>query len=217
MMEKEKKEIVKIARKMAEKGVLFGSWGNLSILNGRHMAITPSAMRYENMKPSDVAVIDLSGRQAEGKEKSTEWRMHAEIYRTSGHRAVVHVHSPYASAFGVARRPVKCRTEDAVQLIGDIIPVTPYFLTGTRKLAFAVAEAMEKKRSNAAIMANHGLVAAGRTLYEAWLTALVAEKTCMVEILGRCAGRPRDIPKRERIQLKEKFVQYAKSLFNLKM
>ena len=214
MMANEKRLIVKIARKMAEKGMLFGSWGNLSIFNGRHIAITPSAFPYECMKPSDIAVITMSGKQIEGKEKSTEWRMHAEIYRNTRHRAVVHVHSPYASAFAVARKPVKCRTEDAIQLIGEKIPVTKYHMTGTKELAFSVVEAMEKSSSNATIIANHGLVTAGRNLYEAWLAAIVAEKTCMVELLGKGIGRLKDIPARNRAGLKEKFRQYASRLFS---
>ena len=213
MMEKEKKEIVRVAKMLLEKGMLFGSWGNISIFNGSKIAITPTAVPYEKMKASDIAVISLSGKQIEGREKSTEWRMHAEIYRMGKHRAVAHLHSPYASAFSVLRKRVKCRTEDAVQLIGESISVAPYHLTGTRDLAFAVAHSMEKHNSNAVIMANHGLVAAGRNLHEAWMTALVAEKACMIEAVASKIGRPKEIPKRERMALAEKFSEYSKKLF----
>ncbi len=209
-MEREKRKLLDAIRELMERGLLFGSWGNLSIRKNDRIVITPSAIPYSRMKTRDISIIDLSGRHIAGGKPSSEWRMHAQIYKTLEAKAIIHLHSPYATIFSLARKAVKCRTEDSIQVIGDSIPVARYFQTGTKDLAFEVAEKARKAR--AVIMANHGLVVHGRSMEEALYAAIIAEKTCMAEAFSRLVGRPKDIPAKDREGLKEKYRKYSGKL-----
>ena len=100
-----KKHLVEMAKKAYADKMFAATSGNLYIYdreNGR-MYITPGSYPYEIMTPEDAMVIDLDGNILEGVHKpSSEWRMHAAVYRNDKTvNAIVHTHSPYATAFAI--------------------------------------------------------------------------------------------------------------------
>lgn len=89
---------------------MAGTSGNISAYfrEKQWIVITPSSYDYSLMAEEDIVVIDLDGNLVEGRHKpSSEWKMHAEIYRHLSHaNAVVHTHSPYASSFAVNHQEI---------------------------------------------------------------------------------------------------------------
>jgi len=170
---------------MAELGLVRGSSGNVSVRRGDTVLITPSGIVYERLHPSQVIAIDLAGRVVSGMgAPSSEWRMHLSIYRAREDvRAVVHTHSPYATAASF-RKHLPVFHDEGKMLFGDEVPVSEHAPPGSWALAEAVAEALGK-RGKVALIARHGAVAVGRTLTEALLLAEKLEEAATVFFFSR--------------------------------
>jgi|LSQX01.2.fsa_nt_gb L-fuculose-phosphate aldolase len=176
------------ANRLCQDRLVVGTWGNISARDGNCFWITPSGMPYESLTVSDLICLDLESGKPRGRWKpSSEWRLHMAFYR---HRpdvmAVVHTHSIYATAFAVARRPVPAAVEDLAQAVGGSVEVAPYALPGTDELAKNAVQAFGKK--NAVLLANHGLVAAAKTMEEALKICLLVEKTAKIVLLAHSLG-----------------------------
>src|SRR5512139_2597161 len=105
----EKQIVVEAAKRMAEKGLVVGASGNVSLrlpLQGKRqlLAITPSAKDYATLTVDDIQVLDFSGKKVEGDRKpSVETGLHIAIYKARKNvNAIIHTHSIYASAAGVS-------------------------------------------------------------------------------------------------------------------
>lgn len=183
-------EVVKTGRSLLEKGLVTGTWGNVSArLPGSGLvAITPSGRDYRLMTADDITVIDLQGAKVAGAlNPSSEWPLHAAIYaRRPDVGAVVHTHSVFASACAVARRAIPPVIEDLVQLVGGSIDVADYTLPGTMQLADNAVRALADKQ--AVLLANHGMVGCGQTLREAILVCELVEKAAQIYIYATQLG-----------------------------
>jgi len=171
---------------MAELGLVRGSSGNVSLRRGDLILITPSGIPYRWLHPKQVIAIELSsGDKFSGYgEPSSEWRMHLSIYRAREDvRAVVHTHSPYATAASF-RKHLPVFHDEGKMLFGDEVPVSEHAPPGSWALAEAVAEALGK-RGKVALIARHGAVAVGRTLTEALLLAEKLEEAATVFFFSR--------------------------------
>ena len=179
---------------MAELGLVRGSSGNVSARRGDIILITPRGIIYEHLHPPQVIAIDLAGRAVSGAgAPSSEWRLHVAIYRARGDvGAIVHTHSPYATAasFG-ARFPVV--HDEGKLLFGEEIPISRHAPPGTWELAEAVAEALAGGK--AVLIAHHGAVAVGGTLREALLLAEKLEEAAwLAQLLGAAGARRNRYP-----------------------
>lgn len=172
------REIIRIALKMVQSGLVKGTWGNISVLEDDRVFITPSGLPYEQLVSEDIAVVDLAtGVQIGGRLKySSELPLHLIIYKNfPDFKGIVHTHSIYASAFAAIEKEIPCYTEDQAQIIGGSIPSTLYALPGTKELGENVKQVLRTGKY-AALLAKHGLVAVGRSLQEAFMVAEIAEK-----------------------------------------
>ncbi|HYT73864.1 MAG TPA: L-ribulose-5-phosphate 4-epimerase AraD [Vicinamibacterales bacterium] len=124
------REIVyKANRKLAETGLVFGTFGNVSAVDraARVLAIKPSGVAYEALTPQQIVMVSLET----GRPVNSDWRpssdtaTHLELYRAfPSIGGVVHTHSEYATVFAQARQPIRCMgTTHADYFHGDI-PVT---------------------------------------------------------------------------------------------
>lgn len=189
MTEAEAREAVRATGLLLlEKGLVAGTWGNVSLrFSETEMAITPTGSDYRALRAEEVAVVDLVTGESRGGRPSSERLMHEAIYAARPELlAVVHTHSLGASTAAAARREVPPVLDELAQIVGPSLRVARYALPGTRALARAVVRAMAGR--TAALMANHGLVAAGRGLEEALLCAEVAEKGCRAFIEASFLG-----------------------------
>ena len=196
MTENEAKEAVRaMGLRLVELGLTAGTWGNASIrFSEGAMAITPSGFDYESMRAEDIVIVDLATGEARGGKPSTEKALHMEIYGKRREAiAIVHTHSMSASTVAAARREVPPILDDLAQIVGPSLRVADYSIPGTKKMARSVLKAMAGR--TAALMANHGAIAIGRSADEALLCAQIVEKGCRAfieaEFLGGAVGVPR--------------------------
>lgn len=189
MTEIEAKELVRAAGlELLETGLVEGTWGNISIrVSPELMAITPSGRDYRSISAEDIVLVDLRTGSSRGGRPSTETPLHAAIYRErSDVAAIVHTHSMSASTVAAARREVPPVLDDFAQIVGPSLRTADYALPGSGKMAKVVMKALRGRM--AALLANHGAVAVGRSMKEALLCARMVEKGCRVFIEAEFLG-----------------------------
>lgn len=174
---------------MEDGGLVQGTSGNLSARSDGAMLITPSAMPCGALDPDDLVVMELDGSVRTGDGPSTEWRLHASVYRGRPEvQAVLHAHPPFCTALSCLRREIPAFHYMVVAAGGGSIRCAPYAAFGTEELADRVMEALEGRR--ACLMANHGMVALGSSVGAAVDLALEVES--LAEIYWRAVqiGEP---------------------------
>jgi L-fuculose-phosphate aldolase len=154
--------ILATALEMDRRGFAVSKSGNVSCRFGSGMLITPAAKPWLELKPQDMVLVSLAGEVATGGLPSSEWRFHAAIYRARPEaQAIVHTHSPQASALSCARRPIPAFHYTVALAGGADIRCADYATFGTAELADNVISAIEGRR--AVLLANHGVIAIGAT------------------------------------------------------
>jgi ribulose-5-phosphate 4-epimerase/fuculose-1-phosphate aldolase len=173
---------------MATAGLATGSSGNVSLRFGDHALITASGIPYARLGIDQVIEIDMEGDRLSGRgEPSSEWRMHVAIYaRRKDVQAIVHTHSPMATAAAIALSTLPVLHDEGKILFGDGIPVSVHHPPGTSDLANAVVEALGSGRG--ALIAKHGTVAVGATLAAALEAAIKIEEAARLLLLSRQFG-----------------------------
>ena len=119
-----RQEIVDKSLEAFREGLFSGTSGNMSCrVAPDEMLITPTSVRYDVLRAQDIVYMKLDGTVLEGElQPSSEWRMHAAVYKAYGEtNAVFHTHSPYATAFAVVRKSIPAvLIESCIFLGGDI-------------------------------------------------------------------------------------------------
>lgn len=183
--------IVLMGRKLISKGLVAGSWGNISCRAGNgNIAITPSGRGYELLTPEDIVLLDAEGKAYAGQRiPSSESRLHMAVYKAVPQaQAVIHTHSVYASALAAMRKPVPAVIEDIVQICGGRVDCAAYAFPGTQELADAAVAALAGRK--AALLANHGAVCWGKSLDDALTVAEILEKAAHIAVIcAACGGR----------------------------
>ena len=193
-------ELLRVTRRAYFQDRMFAATsGNLSIFDRERgvIYITPSSYPYEDMTEADMMAVDLDGNILEGPHRpSSEWRMHAAIYRGIDRvNAIVHTHSPYATAFAINGTPIPPALFEQAYFIGGEIPVAARAIPGTPAVGENCVAALKDR--NGCLMANHGALAVGATLAEAYTRAVYIEDAAKAYALALAAGRPRIIPQEE--------------------
>ena len=178
-----KKEFCEFCRLVQGRGLVSGSGGNLSLsLEGR-ILISPSGRPLGALREEDVVELLPDGSVLGGR-PSSERRMHEACYAVRPElRAVLHVHSPWATALSCSldldmRRAIGKR-------VGEL-PALPYRLPGSAQLAEEVGAVIARRDS--VLLCNHGVVTVGRSFEEALVLAEEIEAEAMMFLLlGRNA------------------------------
>jgi L-fuculose-phosphate aldolase len=177
-------EIVRVARALRERGLAIGTSGNVGArLGDGRIAITPSTMDYDLMTPNDIVIVEADGSPSEGGlSPSSELRIHVEILAARPDvMAIVHTHSPFATTFAAARRPVPAVHYVLAPLVApgrDTLRVAPYATFGTAELARNAVDTLGA--DNACLLANHGAIAVAGSLASALGRAERVEELAML-------------------------------------
>lgn len=174
------------------KGLLTQTSGNLSIrLSADAIAITPTSIEYDRMTPEDIVVCDLDGAVLAGnRAPSSETPLHAAVYRLRDDiKAIVHTHSPQATTLAILGLPIPAVHYIIASLNTTTVPVAPYATYGTPELAASVRDTFQAP-GLAVLIANHGLVAGGRTLKQAADGAETTEILAGYYYRALTAGQP---------------------------
>jgi L-fuculose-phosphate aldolase len=195
-LESERRAVAAASRRLAAEGLVLGTAGNVSAAAGELIAITPTGAVLAELEPAQVAVIDRSGALVEGElEPTSELGLHLGVYERFDAGAVVHTHSPVATALSCVLDELPC-VHYSMLLFGGTVRVAPYETFGTPELASAVGEALEGR--TAALMANHGAVAYAADVEAAVESSLLLEWACGVYWRARAVGEPRVLGEAER-------------------
>ena len=191
-----REQVAAASRRLAAEGLVLGTAGNVSARHGDEVAITPTGAVLAELEAEHVSVVDLDGEQVDGDLAPTsELDLHLGVYRRYDAGAVVHTHSPMATALSCVLDELPC-VHYQMLLLGGPVPVAPYATFGTPELANSVLDALEGHR--AALMANHGAIAHAGDLDEALELSLLLEWACTVYWRAAAIGEPRALGAEER-------------------
>ncbi|MEE1801808.1 MULTISPECIES: class II aldolase/adducin family protein [unclassified Streptomyces] len=169
-------ELVDTARRTAAEGLVVGTSGNVSVRVGELVLVTPSGVPYDRLAPGDAIAVDLTGRQVLGTLTPTsELPLHLAVYRDTSATAVVHTHAVHATAVSTLVPELPLIHYMAAAL-GGPVRVAPYALYGSEELARGMREALVDR--TACLLRNHGTVAYGDTLAQAYDRTAQLEWMC---------------------------------------
>ncbi|MBO7720778.1 MAG: L-ribulose-5-phosphate 4-epimerase AraD [Kiritimatiellae bacterium] len=211
MLEELKNEVYAANMRLVGAGLVTLTWGNASGFDRSSglMVIKPSGVDYGAMKPSDMVVVDLSGKTVEGGLRpSSDTPTHLEFYRRfDGVGGAVHTHSPEATAWAQAARAIPCRGTTHADGFCGPVPVTRFLTPEEVEEAYelntgrAVAELFTGRdplATPAALVAGHGPFTWGETPAKAVDNAValeaVAKMARLMELLDRPGGAPPSLP-----------------------
>ena len=181
--------ICETGRRLLAAGLVHGSAGNISVRHGDHVSITPSGIDYVGLEAADIVTIDLAGAVVDGsRAPSSERAVHLEIYRGRPDvSAIVHTHSISATALAAIGEPIPAFLVEAMVVLGGVVAVAPFRMTGTPELGVAAARALGSGR--AVLLQSHGAVAVGSSLDEARDRAFALEEVAKVYVHVLSMGR----------------------------
>jgi L-fuculose-phosphate aldolase len=207
-----REEIIAYGKKAIEAGLTKGTGGNLSVWDEASdtMAITPSGIDYFAITPGQIVLIDVqTGRIKEGDAvPSSECDMHRVFYKyRKDIKAIIHTHTTFAATIACMNWDLPA-VHYLVALAGMDVRCAKYATYGTVQLAKNAFEAMKDRK--AALLANHGLLAGGQSLGEAFTITEEIEFCCELYYRTKCMGQPVILPEEEMRLMLERFQNYGK-------
>ncbi|HSD25718.1 MAG TPA: class II aldolase/adducin family protein [Vicinamibacteria bacterium] len=186
-----KAEIIAVGRKLWQRQYVDGNGGNISYRLGENAVLcTPTLVSKADLKPGDLCLVDLEGRQLAGaRARTSEILMHTEIYKAVPEaKGVVHCHPPHATAYAITGRvPPTCVIPEYEVFVGNVA-LTRYETPGTQEFADAVLPFVRKH--NSLLLANHGIVCWADTVTHAEWYAEVLDTYCWTLMLASQLGAP---------------------------
>src|SRR5512132_2224737 len=189
-----RRDLIRICHLMYERSYVVSSDGNVSVqLDDGRVFATPTMTCKGRMTEDLLAITDLDGRGLNDKKASSELAMHLLIYRERPDvKAVCHAHPPHGAAFAVAGLPIDQPILSEVILTLGCVPLAAYGTPSTDELTEAMRPLV--KHHNALLMANHGAVAYGSDLWQAFDRLETLEHTARIAILARMLGGSKNLP-----------------------
>ena len=190
-----RKLIIEVGKLLYERGYVVSSDGNVSIrLDENRILATPTMTCKGRMTEDGLAITDLDGKALNDKKASSELAMHLLIYKMRPDiNAVCHAHPPHGTAYAVAGLAIDEPILSEVILTLGCVPLTGYGTPSTNELTESMKPFVE--HHNALLMANHGAVAYGADLWQAFDRLETLEHTAKIAILSRALGGANDLPK----------------------
>lgn len=189
-----RREIVAVGRLLYERSYVVSSDGNVSVrLDDGRIVATPTMTCKGRMTEESLALTDIAGKPLSDRRASSELDMHLLIYRERADvKAVCHAHPPHGTAFAVAGLAIDQPILSEVILTLGCVPLAGYGTPSTSELSNAMQPLI--KHHNALLMANHGAVAYGSDLWQAFDRLETLEHTAKIAILSRALGGSRNLP-----------------------
>ena len=209
-----RREIIETARALPRLGLTKGTSGNVSARVKTGFLITPSGTPYEELSEDKIVALDLKGCYRGDILPSSEWRMHLDFYLAKpACGAVVHCHSPRATALSCHRRGIPAFHYMVALAGGDRIDCSAYASFGTRALSDAMIAALGDR--SACLLANHGQIAGGQNLRKALAVAEGVEDLADQYLSALVLGEPVILDEVEMAAVLQKFKSYGKQASEL--
>jgi L-fuculose-phosphate aldolase len=191
-------DILTVCRRMDARGLVNAIEGNISALQDGFIYITPSGKNKAFLDEGMIAILEEGSlKQVGGKfPPSSELLLHTQSYKARADvKAVIHCHAPYLTALALNRRPLESRAYPEMMHVFKKVPVAAYGRPGTPAIFTGAAELV--KKHNVILLANHGVLALGRDIYDAMNKLEACEATAKVLFLAESIGKPVDLPEEE--------------------
>jgi len=175
--------VLAVAKDLLAKGLVEGTAGNVSArMPDGNICITPSSVDYRDMAIEDLVVIDPGGELVKGgRPPSSEKLLHLACYEAFEEvGSVIHSHPVHATMFAVARRPIPPCIDEFTVFVGGEVSVTEYAPSGTHDVGKAAVECLAER--GAALLANHGMVAVGKSPADVLHITALVERTAQILI-----------------------------------
>lgn len=188
MFEDVKDEIIKFGKIAGDRNLTPGISGNISVRCGDKIVITSSGSASSFLTYNDLCVIDFDGNVVEGSKKaSSEKFVHIEFYKKRENvGAICHFHSPYLTSFAACNQPLKEKVLPEIVFMFGEIPVAPYAIPGSKLLADETAQYFDNY--TVILMQNHGAIAGGKDLKEAYLNIELCEAYAKTLLFSKILG-----------------------------
>ena len=189
-----RKLIIQVGKLLYERSYVVSSDGNVSIrLDENTVLATPTMTCKGRMTEDCLALTDMEGKPLNENRASSELAMHLLIYKMRPDvKAVCHAHPPHGTAFAVAGLAIDQPILSEVILTLGCVPLTDYGTPSTNELTESMKPYVE--HHNALLMANHGAVAYGDDLWQAFDRLETLEHTAKIAILAKALGGANDLP-----------------------
>jgi L-fuculose-phosphate aldolase len=186
----QKKEVIKFAKLLNHRKLSALRSGNISLRHKNGFLITPSGKKYSSLKVKDIVFVNLKGEFNKKQKPSSEWRFHQDIYisKTKA-KAIVHSHSTNATALSTHNKKIPSFHYMVALAGGSDIKCAKYATYGTRELSKNILKAL--KNRSACLIANHGQIAFGPSLADAFELAEEVDNLAKQYIKALVLGRPK--------------------------
>lgn len=204
--------VIGTACAMNAHGINVNKAGNVSVRcrrgNRDGYLLTPSGVPYERLAADDIVFVDAAGRALGRCAPSSEWRFHGAIYAARPElNAVVHTHSPCATALACQGLPIPAFHYMVAVAGGHDIRCAEYATFGTQALADNALAALRGRA--ACLLAHHGVIACGDALDRALALAVEVENLARTYLAVRALGEPRLLDAAEMDRVLERFRTYG--------
>ncbi len=204
-------ELVRLTKKLEAQGLSHGTSGNLSVRHGEGMLITPSGFGAEGLTEDDIVFVHLTGESQGRWQPSSEWLFHRDIYVARPEfNAIIHTHSNAATSLACLKRNIPPFHYMLALLGGDSLRCAGYATFGTQALSDNALIAMKERK--ACLLANHGMIAAGKDLADAFKNAVEVENLCELYMRALAVGEPMLLSDEEFADALNRFSSYGKPL-----
>ena len=184
-----REQMCEIGRRVYAKGFAAANDGNISMrLDENRVLCTPTRVSKGFMKPDDLCIVDLEGKQLAGNRKrSSEILLHLSVMKARPDvKSCVHCHPPHATAFAVAHEPIpKCILPEFEVFLGEVA-IARYETPGTQ--AFADTVLPYVKDTDTILLANHGTITYGSDLEDAYFKTEIIDAYCRILLLSKQLG-----------------------------
>jgi len=207
MLDALRQQVYELHLELPKYNLVVWTMGNLSARDPETglVVIKPSGVRYEDLRPDNLVIVDLDARVIEGDlAYSSDTLTHLYIYR---HRpdvnGVCHTHSTFATAFAAIGRPIPCFLTGMADEFGGEIPLGGFELIGSEAIGKEVLRVVGSGK--AVIMQNHGLFTIGKTAEAAVKAAVMAEDAARTSFYALQLGTPIPIPPADIARLYQRY------------
>lgn len=194
MLEELRQTVCTLHMELPRNNLVAWTSGNISARDPEHnlVVIKPSGIKFPDLTPAHMVVVDLDGTVVEGAFKaSSDTASHCYIYRHMPEvNGIVHTHSRYATAFATHGRPIPCITTAMGDEFGGDIPCGGFALIGGEAIGQVVVEALQGSRSPACLLQSHGVFAIGATAEKAVKAAVMTEDNAAIAWASLLLGEP---------------------------
>lgn len=192
MLESLRRQLYTLHLELVKYNLVVWTMGNVSARDPETglVAIKPSGIRYEDLRPEDMVIVDMDANIVEGKLNfSSDTLTHLFIYKQRPDvNGVCHTHSTFATAFAAVGRPIPCFLTGMADEFGGEIPLGGFELIGSEAIGREVCRVIGN--SKAVIMQNHGVFTIGKSAEAAVKAAVMAEDAARTSYYALQVGVP---------------------------